>query len=297
MRTILAVSLVNAFWYASHWSAGATATTWAAVICIVLSSRPNAASTGRDFLMGGVLALLVGLFVHYVALTETGSYALLAAVLFPCCLLAALARSDTRAKAGPGYAVILLGVVSPQNSMTYDLVSSLNDALAQLIGIGVAVMAFSALPPPATPEIRRLRVMKRMVRDVRNAALRPAALLPRPDKWLARMFDRLDQLSVESRAVQEAGQILLLVGHGLLTLREIDDDLRRRAGKIITACDRTGDNICASLRQLAAETAESTGPRVQREILEIARLLEAGKNVIAAWPVGFGHLSWDKVSP
>jgi uncharacterized membrane protein YccC len=85
LRTIIAVSLVNAFWYASGWSAGATATTWAGVVCIVLSSRPDAASTARYFLLGGALAIAVGLFIRYVALTVTGSYALLAAVLFPCC--------------------------------------------------------------------------------------------------------------------------------------------------------------------------------------------------------------------
>jgi uncharacterized membrane protein YccC len=235
LRTMVAVSLVNAFWYMSHWSAGATAALWTAVICTVLSSRPNAASSARSFLVGGSLAILVGLFMRYVALTMTGSYALLAALLFPCCFLAALARSDARAQAGSGYAFIVLGIVSPQNTMTYDLLSSLNDALAQLIGLGVVAIAFSALFPPALPETRRLRVMRRMVRDVLAVALRPSALLPRPDTWLARMFDRLDQISSESRAIQEAGQTLILVGQGLLTLRDIDDDLRRRAGKIITA--------------------------------------------------------------
>jgi uncharacterized membrane protein YccC len=220
----LAMVLVSAFWYAPHWSAGGTATTWTVVICVVLSSRPNAASTARYFLLGGALAVVVGLFMRYVALTVTGSYALLAAALFPCCFLAALARSDIRAKAGSGYAFIVLGVISPQNTMTYDLVSSLNDALAQLIGIGVAVIAFSALPPPATPETRRLRVMRRMVRDVRAAALRPSVLLPRSGTWLARMFDRLDH---RKSCDPGSGPDSDPGGAGLLTLRDIDDDLRR----------------------------------------------------------------------
>ena len=274
MRTIAAVSLVSAFWYTSYWSAGGTATTWTAVICVVLSSRPNAASTARYFVLGGALAVVVGLFMRYVALTVTGSYALLAAVLFPCCFLAALARSDIRAKAGSGYAFIVLGVVSPQNTMTYDLVSSLNDALAQLIGIGVAVIAFSALPPPATPETRRIRVMRRMVRDVRATALRPSGLLPRSDTWLARMFDRLDQMATESRAIQEAGQTLILVGQGLLTLRDIDDDLRRRAGKIITECDTASDDVCLSLRQLALDEAESP---VRERSAKFSRSLNCSK--------------------
>jgi uncharacterized membrane protein YccC len=245
--------------------------------------------------MGGAVALLVGLFVRYLVLTVTGSYALLAAVLFPCCLLAGFARSDPRAKAGRGYAFILLVVVSPQNTMTYDLLGSLNEALAQLIGLGVAVIAFSALPPPATPQTRRLRVMQRMVRDVLAAATRPSALLPRPDKWLARMFDRLEQISVESRSIQEAGQILILVGQGLLRLRDIDDELRRCVGQIITASEAAPDHICASLRRLASDEAEGAGLRAQHEIREIADLLESGRNVIAAWPADFCRFSVDRV--
>ena len=75
----------------------------------------------------------------------------------------------------------------------------------------------------------------------------------------------------------EAGQTLILVGQGLLTLRDIDDDLRRRAGKIITARDQTSQDICMSIRQLASDEAESIGPRAQRELFEIAQLLETGK--------------------
>jgi uncharacterized membrane protein YccC len=296
LRTIIAVSLVNAFWYASGWSAGATATTWAGVVCIVLSSRPDAASTARYFLLGGALAIAVGLFIRYVALTVTGSYALLAAVLFPCCFLAALARSDIRAKAGPGYAFTVLGVVSPQNTMTYDLVTSLNNALAQLIGIGVVVTAFSALLPPATPESRRLRVMRRMLRDFRAAARRPSALLPRPDRWLARMFDRLEQISTESRAIQEAGQTLILVGQALLRLRDIDDNLRRHAGAMVTAPGVNVDDICASLRQLSFDAAKNPGSMAQRELLAIAHLLESEKDVIAAWPMGLRDLSSERMS-
>ena len=50
--------------------------------------------------------------------------------------------------------------------MTYDLLSSLNNGVALLIGIAVTVIAFSAVVPPSSPGTRRPRVMSRMVRDV-----------------------------------------------------------------------------------------------------------------------------------
>ena len=138
--------------------------------------------------------------------------------------------------------------------------------------------------------------MRRMVRDVLTAALCPSALLPSPDTWLARMFDRLDQISVENRAIQETGQTLILVGQGLLRLRNIDDDLRWRVGKIITARNTEYCDICTSLRRLALDEAESAAPRAQREILEIALLLETGRDAFVAWPAGFRNLSFERMS-
>jgi uncharacterized membrane protein YccC len=289
IRTVIAVSLVNAFWYASHWSAGATAATWTAILCVLLSSHPNPADTARHFLAGGVLAILVGLFLRYDVLTTTGSYGLFAAVLFPCCFLAALARSDVRAKAGPGFAFVVFGVISPENTMTYNLPGSLNDGLAQLVGLGIAVVAFSALPPPATPKASRRRVMRRMVRDVRAAALWPSILLPPAQRWLARMFDRLNQLSTESQTTQVAAQTLLLVGQGLLALHNIDDDLRRRAGRIIFASGIADENIEVVTKKLASVAAACANLRAQHELLDLAGLLEANRNAFVTWPVNFHH--------
>ena len=110
------------------------------------------------------------------------------------------------------------------------------------------------------------------------------------------MFDRLDQISVENRAIQETGQTLILVGQGLLRLRNIDDDLRWRVGKIITARNTEYCDICTSLRWLALYEAESATPRAQREILEIALLLETGRDAFVAWPAGFRNLSFERMS-
>jgi uncharacterized membrane protein YccC len=297
LRTIIGVSAMNAFWYESHWSAGATATTWTALICTLLSTRPNAATSARNFLFGGTLAVVVGVSLHYLVLTATGSYMLLAALLFPCLFLAALARSDSQAKVGPGFALVVFGAISLENMMSYDLGSSFNTALAQLVGLGTAVVAFSALPPPASSKTRRERVMRRMVRDVYAVAQRPTLLLPPSDKWLARMFDRLDQIETEGAAIRAAGITLILVGHRLLALRELDDDLGRRAGQILMKNSGPNSGVCSSLKRLASDPAGTGNPKALRGIFEIATLIEAGSPAMSAWPVGFGGLSLDKVPP
>ena len=85
------------------------------------------------------------------------------------------------------------------------------------------------------------------------------------------------------------------MGHALLRLRDIDDDLRRRAGAILTA-RRVNVDDCASLRQLAFDAAKNPGWVAQRELLAIAHLLASGKDVIAAWPVGLCDLSSERMS-
>jgi hypothetical protein len=181
--------------------------------------------------------------------------------------------------------------------MSYDLGNSFNAALAVLVGLGAAVVSFSALPPPASSETRRGRVMRRMVRDVCAVAQRPGFLLPQTDKWLARMFDRLDQIGTEGAAIQEAGQTLILVGHRLLALRELDDDLGRRVGQILSKNGSPNRGVCTSLKRLASDAAGTGHPKALREIIEIAALLEAGRAAMSSWPVGFEGLSLDEVSP
>jgi hypothetical protein len=119
--------------------------------------------------------------------------------------------------------------------MDYHLDSTLNDVLADLLGMAVAVVAFAALPPPASPATRRWRTRRRMAKALHGVAFRSSFLLPSQAQWLGRMFDRLAQLAPEDAAVIQGGQALLLIGSLLLILRERDDRLGREIGMVIYA--------------------------------------------------------------
>ena len=96
VRTAVAVSLANGFWYVSGWPTGGAAVTWTALASILLAARPNPTIATRNFLVGAALAAVVGVVVHYSILTTSGSFPLLAATLLPVCMLGALGRSDAR---------------------------------------------------------------------------------------------------------------------------------------------------------------------------------------------------------
>jgi uncharacterized membrane protein YccC len=232
VRTAMAVSLANGFWYLSAWPSGAAAVTWAALASLLLATRPNPSIATRNFLVGAALAAVVGIVVGYSILTTSGSFPLLAAVLLPVCMLGALGRSDARAVFGGGYALVVLNVISPTNVMRYQLAATLNEVVADLLGLGLAVIAFSALPPPASASTRSWRARRRIVLGFRASVCAPDFLRPHTDRWLARMFDRLTRVGGEDR-VASGSQTLLLAGLLVLALRREDADLGRQVRAIV----------------------------------------------------------------
>ncbi|SEN83826.1 Uncharacterized membrane protein YccC [Methylobacterium sp. UNC300MFChir4.1] len=234
LRTAAAVLLVNGFWYVTGWSHGAGAATWASLVCVLLAAHADPRAESRAFLVGALLAGVVGLTVRYTLLTTTGSFALLAAVLLPVAMLAVVGRADKRAIYGIGFGFFVFGVLDPKNPMTYDLADSLNTVLAELLGMAVAAIAFAALPPPVSAATLRLRARRRLVRSVRGAALDPALLLPPLDRYLARGFGRLALIGADDAAAR-SGERLLVIGLLLLALRETDDREGRRVGRAVWA--------------------------------------------------------------
>ena len=274
VRTAVAVSLVNAFWYFSEWPSGGDAATWTALLSVLFAARADAADAARNFMIGAALATVVGTVVHYTALTVSGHFTVLTAVLLPVCMLAALARSDKRAAFGGGYAMVVLTIISPDNVMQYRLDATLNGVVADLLGMGVAVIAFTALPPPATPQVRRRRAKRRMAGDVAAAARRPAILLPPVDRWLARMSDRLVQLAPDGPATARHGLVVMLAGLLLLALRRDDDGLGREVGGFVTA------GRGAALGRMALRPGLE--PRQRDRIAALGALLRTAE--LADWP-------------
>jgi uncharacterized membrane protein YccC len=276
VRTAVAVSLANGFWYLSGWPSGAAAVTWAALASMLMAARPNPTIATRNFLVGAALAAVVGVVVHYGILTTSGSFPLLAAVLLPVCMLGALGRSDARAVSGGGYGLVVLNIIGPTNVMQYQLVATLNGVVADLLGLGLAVIAFSALPPPASASTRRWRARRRMAKAFRATVYTPDFLRPDTDRWLARMFDRLTQIGGEDGAT-DGGQTLLLAGLLVLALRREDADLGRQVRAIVQAKSlRAG----SALRQLANQVDRTA---LQHDRI-VALSLLIGADELKLWP-------------
>ena len=193
-------------------------------------------------------------------------------------MLGALGRSDARAVSGGGYGLVVLNIVSPTNVMQYQLDATLNGVVADLLGLGLAVVAFSALPPPASASTRRWRARRRMAKGFRSSVCAPDFLRPDTDRWLARMFDRLSQIGGEDGAA-DGGQTLLLAGLLVLALRREDADLGRQVRAIVRA---NGLRAGSALRQLAKHV-DRTALQHDR-IVALSLLIGAGELEALAWP-------------
>ncbi|HTC09211.1 MAG TPA: hypothetical protein VK726_10580, partial [Acetobacteraceae bacterium] len=140
----------------------------------------------------------------------------------------------------------------------------------------LAVIAFSALPPPASASTRCWRARRRMEKGFRASVRAPDLLRPDTDRWLARMFDRLTQVGDDDGAAQ-GGQTLLLAGLLILVLRREDAVLGRRVRTIVQA---KGVNAGPALRQLANH-ADCTALQHDR-IVALSLLIGAGEPEL--WP-------------
>lgn len=275
LRTAATVSLLNAFWYATGWTYGSGAVTWGGAMAAIFALHPDPAGGARDFLVGTLLAAVIGILVRYTLLTTTGDFALLAAVLLPLGILAALGWSDKRAPIGSGFAFFVFAVVGPTNVMTYDLATSLNQALAELLGIGTTVVAFTVLVPPIGEATRSLRARRRLVEGVRRAAVGSSLLMPPTDRWLARTFGRLALVQRDPETAH-GGETLLLIGLLLLALRRADARLGLEVGGVVNMALTPGSSAESSpgtrLRELVSRSA--VPPLEEERINAIALLVE-----------------------
>ena len=235
LRTMSAVSLANAFWYVSDWPTGGTAVTWAALVSILLCTRENQTRAAFEFFLGAALAEVIGFVAHYTVLTATPGFPLLAAVALTIGMYGAAGCLDKRATSAGGFGIVVFTALEPLNVMQYDVGASLNGALATLVGVGTAIIAFAALPPPASDATRRLRARRRIAGALRAAAGLPAFLLPHSGRWCAPMFERARLLEPDGEAAVDDAHTLMLAGLLVLALRRHDDELGRQAGHLITS--------------------------------------------------------------
>ncbi|RJG14065.1 FUSC family protein [Pseudomonas cavernicola] len=224
LRSALAFLALASFWLATGWTAAVGALTLTCVVCCLFASRENAEQIGFSFLRGILYALPVAFFVGQLLLPQLSGFPTLCLALGVPLFFAALGMAKPALGAtATSFCLHFIVLCAPQNAMRYDVASFLNQAIAILIGVGFAVLAFRLIVL-RNPVWHARRLLEATLADLGRLTRR--ALLGAENWFGGRMADRLLQLArhypllpAQARNRWDDGLASLDLGDELLHLR------------------------------------------------------------------------------
>jgi uncharacterized membrane protein YccC len=215
-RIFITVGAVELFWIATAWPSGAQAIIFAAIGVILFSPRADQAySNTIGYMFGAALAAGLAAIINFAVLpdltTFEGLSLAIGLVLVPTGMLMDLRQTPTFMAT----AVILLPLVAPANTASYDTQQFYNSALAIVMGIGAAALAFRLLPQPS-PELQIRRLLTLTLRDLRR--LMRGSIPRTAHGWDRRIYGRLSAMPEQAEPLQRA-RLLAALSVGTETIR------------------------------------------------------------------------------
>jgi uncharacterized membrane protein YccC len=246
LHTTVTMLALGAFWIYSAWPSGSSAMLIAAIFCGLFAAAPNPVRQAGQSMIGWAFGIAAGFVVEFFALSQVDGYALLIAVTLPLFLLAPyLLTRPTLISYGVGYGMGFIYNLALTNAMHYDPVRFLNDASAQLVGLGCAVLAFAVAPPVAGTRWFQRRQIARLRSQVALAAEAPLAGLAYRFESVNR--DLLQQIVARTPPGSDASRALLAwalavheTGRALIELRQAHAAQRLQPPGDATVSDAIG---------------------------------------------------------
>jgi uncharacterized membrane protein YccC len=188
----IAIGACCAFWIGTAWSGGAVAAMMAAVFCCFFATQDDPAQGIRLFLKYTILSIPASALYVLAILPAVHNFETLMLVMAPMFLLLGVyfARPATSLQA-MAFILGVAGTFSLQDTGTADLLSFTNGMLAQLAGIGAAVL-FTRLLRSVNADWTARRLLRAGWSEL--AALGAAVRAPSIAAMSARMLDRVGLL-------------------------------------------------------------------------------------------------------
>jgi len=253
IRAALAIGITSAIWFITAWPDGPTAVVVAAVLCTLLApiEEPDKVvlACAATILLSAVLVYVTQ--YRLVALAQ--DFPSLAVALAPLSLICAFIIAQPRIGALGLLAVVYFEFASRiDNVMTYDAAAFLNSSLAIMVGIGVALVLFTAFFPE-TPGFtcRRFRrqVATHLIYLASTSRWQPALQYSQHAlcQQLSEMLARLKDHPIAARDCFATGVTALSVAQAIGRLRSaMDKDALPT--EIFTAGSRLLDQVARALR-------------------------------------------------
>ncbi|WP_277183498.1 FUSC family protein [Caballeronia sp. BR00000012568055] len=224
LRGAVVMFVLSAFWMASAWPSGGTMVLNAAAVCALASSSPKPSVMAAQMAVGTMLAAITGMLVVFGVFPHMDGFVLMSAALVPALMLGSyLTTRRTLAGVGIGYCIFFCFLAGPDNLVHYDPTGFMNDALALVLSMIVAAIAFAVLLPTDAPWLRRLLLadLRREVVHARSG--RPARVSTHFESRTRDLLSQINALAADQPALQrEALQWLFAVlefGNAVIDLR------------------------------------------------------------------------------
>ncbi|KMZ13768.1 putative membrane protein [Candidatus Burkholderia humilis] len=270
LRGPIVMFVLSAFWIATAWPSGGTMVLNAAAVCALASSSPRPTSMAAQMAFGTFLATLTGMLVVFGVFPHIDGFPLMCAALTPELMFGAF-MTARRAwmGVGMGYCIFFCFLAGPDNLVHYNPTGFMNDAIALVLSMIVAAIAFAVLLPADAPWLRRLLLvdLRREVVATRNGRLSRVAT-----HFESRTRDLLSQINalVSDKPVdlqRDALQWLFAVlefGNAVIDLRrEIEGVSHREVDATLDAVARLFDRPTPARFTHALATTEHAIAQIQ----------------------------------
>ena len=238
VRTTLTMLVLGAYWIESAWPSGASAMLLATVFAGLFATTPNPTRVTWIVMLGYIGGMLAGFVCEFFVLTQLDGYGLLVVGVAPFLTVGLVMMMSPRyASHGLGWAMGFAYILALKNVQTYDPAHFINDAIAQVVGLGAAAISFVVIPPAIGSAWLRRRQLARLRAQVALAAEAPLpGLRHRFESVNHDLFSQVvaqtEPGSADSRsliawalAVHETGRALIELRHDMAQ-RDIPTTLR-----------------------------------------------------------------------
>jgi len=208
VRTVATMALLAQFWIGTAWPLGSSAMLLATIFSGLFATSPGPIRTTIKVAFGYLGGMVVGFFCVFFVLTRIDGFPLLVACLLPCFMVGAyLFTRPALALYGLGSCMGLAYILTITNPMVFNPVHFINDAIAQILGLGAVVLMFGLVPPAIGSAWLRRRQMATLRGQVALAAEAPLAGLRYRFESVNR--DLFHQVVTQTEAGSEESRALL----------------------------------------------------------------------------------------
>ena len=303
-RTTLTMLVLGAFWIYSAWPLGSSAMLLATVFAGLFATIPNPTRVTWQVMLGYLSGMAIGFICEFFVLTQVDGYGLLVVGVAPFLAVGLVMMMTQRlAFYGLGWAMGFAYILSLKNVQVYDPAHFINDAIAQVVGLGAAAVSFVVIPPAIGSAWLRRRQLARLRGQVALAAEAPLPGLRHRFEsvnhdLVSQVVAQTEPGSADSRsliawalAVHETGRALIELRHDMAhrdvptTLRPYLDDALRTLARFYEKPDAAGYLLARDAVATAiASVGEHDGVAHLLEHLHLVRMaLLDGESVLAAY--------------